>query len=142
MNKWLAVGVTAAMATGFSFAAFAQGGASNEASVAHAHALMAQSAKTLDMAHTHLHHVVNCLVGSKGAGFDAKAGNPCKGQGNGAIPDSASDAALDAKLKSALAAAQSGLESNTLSAVQADAAKAAAAPGATPALKSSGGYSW
>jgi hypothetical protein len=142
MNKWLAVGVTAAMATGFSFAAFAQGGASNEASVAHAHALMAQSAKTLDMAHTHLHHVVNCLVGPKGEGFDAKAGNPCKGQGNGAIPDSASDAALDAKLKSALAAAQSGLESNTLSAVQADAAKAAAALGATPAQKSSGAYSW
>lgn len=142
MNKWLAVGVAAALATGFSFAAVAQGGASNAASVAHAHALMAQSAKTLDMAHTHLHHVVNCLVGPKGAGFDAKAGDPCKGQGNGAIPDSASDAALDTKLKSALADAQSGLKSNTLSDVQADAAKAAAALGATPAQKSSGGYSW
>ena len=143
MNKWLAVGVTAALATGFSFAACAQsGGASNEASVAHAHALMAQNAKTLDMAHAHLHHVVNCLVGPKGTGFDAKAEDPCKGQGNGAIPDSASDAALNGKLKSALADAQGGLKSNTLTDVQASAAKVAAALGATPAQKASGGYSW
>lgn len=142
MNKWLVVGVTAALATGFSFAALAQGSAATEASVAHAHALMAQNAKTLDMAHAHLHHVVNCLVGPKGDGFDAKAEDPCKGQGNGAIPDSASDAALSGKLKSALADAQSGLQAGKLAEVQADAAKAAAALGATPAQKSSGGYSW
>ncbi|HEX7349097.1 MAG TPA: hypothetical protein VF264_05570 [Rhodanobacteraceae bacterium] len=142
MNKWFVVGVTAALATGFSFAAFAQGGASNEASVAHAHALMAQNAKTLTEAHAHLHHVINCLVGPKGAGFDAKAEDPCKGQGNGAIPDSASDAALNGKLKSALADAQSGVKASKLADVQADAAKAAAALGATPVQKASGGYSW
>lgn len=143
MNKWLAGCISAALAAGLSFGAFAQNsGASNEASVAHAHALMAQNAKTLTEAHAHLHHVINCLVGPKGAGFDAKAEDPCKGQGNGAIPDSASDAALSGKLQNALTDAQSGLKSNTLADVQADAAKAAAALGATPVQKASGGYSW
>ncbi len=28
-----------------------------------------------------LHHVINCLVGPRGRGFDAAVGNPCKGVG-------------------------------------------------------------
>ena len=35
----------------------------------------------------HLHHALNCLVGPQGKGFDAAAGNPCQGQGNGYLPD-------------------------------------------------------
>jgi uncharacterized membrane protein len=35
----------------------------------------------------HLHHVLNCAVGPDGMGFDAAAGNPCKGQGNGFLSD-------------------------------------------------------
>ena len=49
------------------------------------------------MAHKHLQHAVNCLVGPNGKGFDAAAGNPCGKAGNGAIPDS-TDAAQKAKL--------------------------------------------
>jgi len=35
----------------------------------------------------HLHHALNCLVGSQDKRFDAAAGNPCQGQGNGYLPD-------------------------------------------------------
>lgn len=116
--------------------------AAKEIDTAHAHALMAQTAGTIDMAHAHLHHVINCLVGPKGAGFDTSAENPCKGQGNGAIPDSVTDQALHNKLQSALADAQAGLESNSLASVQQDAAKAVAALAATPVQKPHGGYTW
>lgn len=127
MNKLAVVGITGALAGGLAFAAFAQNhSATDEINTAHAHAMMAQSATSVAMAHAHLHHVINCLVGPNGSGFDAKAENPCKGQGNGAIPDSASDHALHAKLESALATAQSGLKSESLAAVHRDAGKLAA----------------
>ncbi len=35
----------------------------------------------------HLHHALNCLVGPQDKRFDAAAGNPCQGQGNGYLPD-------------------------------------------------------
>ena len=126
MNKLQVVGITAVLG-GFACAAFAQPhSARNEINTAHAHALMAQSATSVAMAHTHLHHVINCLVGPAGKGFDAAAGDPCKGQGNGAIPNSAADHALHAKLESALGDAQAGLKSESLAAVQQEAGKAAA----------------
>lgn len=140
MNKFLAAGITFALAGGFAFTAMAQTqSAKTEVSTAHAHALMAQDAGTLKMAHTHLHHVINCLVGSNGQGFDASAGNPCKGQGNGAIPDSKGHAALHGKLQQALSDARAGVKATSLSTVHSDAAKAAAALNAAPAQKASGG---
>lgn len=142
IKKALVIGMAGALATGLSFASFAQGSATNEVSTAHVHALMAQNAKTVPEAHTHLQHVINCLVGPKGTGFDASADNPCKGQGNGAIPDSASNQALHGKLESALTDAQAGLKSDALASAQQSAAQAAAALQATPAQKASGGYSW
>ncbi|MGH8214954.1 MAG: hypothetical protein ACREPZ_04590, partial [Rhodanobacteraceae bacterium] len=144
MKRMLAMGVAGALATGLSFAAFAQGGVTTEVSTAHAHALMAQSATTVKMAHTHLHHVINCLVGPGGHGFDTKAGNPCKGQGDGALPGSTSDAALHSKLETALTEAQTGLKSDSLASVHEDASKIAATlqDTGTPAQKASGGYSW
>ena len=36
---------------------------------------------------THLQHVVNCLEGPTGPGFEGGAGNPCQGQGAGLIAD-------------------------------------------------------
>lgn len=127
MNKLLVVGITGALAGGLAFAASAQThSAKDEVSTAHAHAMMAQSATSVSMAHAHLQHVINCLVGPNGTGFDAKAEDPCKGQGNGAIPDAASDHALHAKLESALSDAQAGLKADSLAAVHQDAGKAAA----------------
>ena len=125
MNRFLTMGMAGAIAS-LSLVAFAKGSVNNEVSTAHAHALMAQTAKNIAMAHAHLQHVINCLVGPDGAGFDAKAENPCKGQGNGAIPDSASNQALHGKLESALTTAQAGLKSGSLASVQQDAGKVAA----------------
>ncbi len=143
MNKFVATGMACVLAGGLAFAAVAQTtSAKAEISTAHAHALMAQNATSVKMAHTHLHHVINCLVGSNGQGFDASAGNPCKGKGNGAIPDSAGQSAVHAQLQTALADAKAGIAASSLSTIHSDAAKAAAALQATPTQKSSGGYSW
>ncbi|MGH8278918.1 MAG: hypothetical protein ACRETQ_05065 [Gammaproteobacteria bacterium] len=141
MKKLLTLIAACLLAGGFAASAFAANG-SEEISTAHAHALMAQGSNTLAMAHTHLHHVINCLVGTHGAGYDAAAGMPCKGEGNGAIADSAGNQTLDAKLKSALADAQDGLKIDNLAAVQKTAAKVAAALQTTPVQKAAGGYSW
>jgi len=141
MNRLLVVGITTALG-GIACTAFAQThSAKQEISTAHAHALLAQSATSVAMAQTHLHHVINCLVGPGGSGFDAAAGTPCKGQGNGAIPDSANDHALHAKLESALMDAQAGLKSESLAAVQQDAGKVAAGlQGASTATASSSSW--
>jgi hypothetical protein len=126
MNKLLVVGFTCAIASGLPFAALAQThSARNEITTAHAHALMASTADTVEIGHAHLHHVINCLVGPGGKGFDAKAEDPCKGQGNGAIPDSAGNHAVQRNLKKALTDAQSGLKSNELATIHSDAGKVA-----------------
>jgi len=96
-----------------------------EAAVAARHAVLASKAANLKVVHTHLHHVVNCLVGPKGEGFDSGAANPCAALGNGAIPD-ATDAAMKATLMKALETANAGLGSNDLQAAQKDASETAA----------------
>ncbi len=81
------------------------------------HAEFAAAAKDVKMAHAHLHHVINCLVGPKGKGFDAKQLDPCKGMGNGAIPDS-SAAAQKKELRAALRKAEQGLKESQLATAQ------------------------
>src|SRR6185437_11904150 len=87
-------GRTALLAAAFSFASFAAISAARadrdpakETATAATHAGLAAKATDLKGTQMHLHHVVNCLVGPKGKGFDAAPGNPCKDQGNGAIAD-------------------------------------------------------
>lgn len=104
-------------------AADANVAASKQVATATAHAGMALGATDLDMVHTHLHHVVNCLVGTSGDGFDAKAGNPCKDMGQGAIVDAKGDAPTEARLQSALSEAEQGLKATTLDEAHADAKK-------------------
>lgn len=99
--------------------------AKQEVATAHAHALMAQNAKSIDMVHTHLHHVINCLEGPNGTDFDASAGNPCKDKGQGALVDSQSDASMQTKLKQALDQARSGVGMDQLQQAQQSAAKVA-----------------
>lgn len=98
---------------------------SAELVVASQHAGFASKAPAIDMVHMHLHHVVNCLVGPGGTGFDASNANPCAKAGNGAIPDAS--AAQKAKLATALASANAGLAATDVAAAQKDAADAAAA---------------
>lgn len=91
-----------------------------EISTAATHAGLAVKAADMKMTQTHLHHVVNCLVGPKGKGFDAAPGNPCNGQGNGAIPDT-QDKKQKATLTQALAKANAGLKTNDMAAAKKDA---------------------
>lgn len=51
------------------------------------HASLAAQADKLNEHHMHLQHVVNCLVGEQGKGFDNSVGNPCRDMGKGAIQD-------------------------------------------------------
>jgi hypothetical protein len=89
-----------------------------ELSTAQTHAGMAATQADIAMAHKHLQHAVNCLVGPNGKGFDAAAGNPCGAKaGNGAIPDS-TDAAQKAKLTSIAATAETGVGNSDLAASQ------------------------
>lgn len=104
-------------------AADAGAAATKQAATASAHAGMALGASDLATANAHLHHVVNCLVGAAGPGFDAKAADPCKGMGQGAIPDAKGDAAMTMRLKAALADAELGLKATTLDAAHAAAKK-------------------
>ena len=97
-----------------------------EVSTATAHADMASTAPSLGVAQMHFHHVINCLVGNEGKGYDGKAGNPCAGMGNGALNDTGHSAAEHATLEQALAMAGQGLKAPTLAAAHATAAKVAA----------------
>ncbi len=105
-------------------AADTDAGVAKQAATASAHAGMALGAADLKMTQVHLQHVVNCLVGPSGTGFEAKVGNPCKDQGQGAIADAKGDAATEARLTEALTEAQQGLQATTLESAHADAQKA------------------
>jgi hypothetical protein len=98
--------------------------AAKEAAMAGRHAGLASKASDIKMVHTHLHHAVNCLVGPKGEGFDAKEANPCASLGNGAIPDT-TDSSMKTKLEDALKTANHGLASDDLATAQKDAAQVA-----------------
>jgi hypothetical protein len=92
--------------SGFVFAA----DVSKEIETAVEHAGFAIKAKNAENTHLHLHHVVNCLVGSKGADFDASAGYPCKGQGNGVMNEVKKSSNEEAVLQQALTLAKTGTE--------------------------------
>lgn len=88
----------------------AQGDAQMQVKTAVQHATFATKANNVTQTHLHLHHVINCLVGPNGEGFDAKAGNPCKGQGNGALNDLAGSVQEKDTLEQALALAKIGVK--------------------------------
>src|SRR5579864_6291085 len=96
-------------AAGLAFAPVAAyANAASEVVTAQTHADLAAHAADLAGVHMHLHHVVNCLVGPAGTGFDAKELNPCANAGNGAIPDT-TDAGQKKVLNEAVTKAQSGI---------------------------------
>ena len=87
------------------------------------HAGLAAQSGDVAMVHTHLHHTLNCLVGPKGAGFDANQMNPCANAGTGAIPDSGMMKKLP--LEAAAAEARLGIAEPDLAKAQEHAAKTA-----------------
>jgi hypothetical protein len=89
------------------------------------HAGFAAAADDIAGVMRHMHHTLNCLVGPSGQGFDASAGNPCNGQGQGAIPDTA-DAATKMKLQAAAAKVRETVAMNDYAAAKQSAAGVAA----------------
>ncbi len=61
--------------------------AKNELDTAIYHGKALVDAGSADAMKAHLHHVINCIEGPLGKNFDSSELNPCKGQGNGIIPD-------------------------------------------------------
>ncbi len=87
-------------ATGFVAALVASapaqaGDVRQEFSTAITHAGMAASAPDLNGVRMHMHHVMNCLAGPGGTGYDPAMVDPCKGQGAGLIPDAAAPKRAD-----------------------------------------------
>ena len=99
--------------------------AGKEIATAAQHAGYAANSTAIGMAHAHLHHTINCLVGPQGDGFDAKELNPCKDSGSGAIPDT-EDAMKLKSLHAALALAEAGLKTDDLDTAKKLGAQAAA----------------
>jgi hypothetical protein len=91
-----------------------------EVTTAATHAGLSAGSGTLPQAQMHLHHVLNCLLGPDGKGFDATAANPCKAQGNGAIPDT-SDVLKKEMLQRAASNALDALKETDLDTVKKDA---------------------
>lgn len=130
MNKWMAWGVSAVFAAAVPLVGLAADDAvSQQVSMAEAHAKMAASADSLEMTHTHLHHVINCLVGKDGEGFDANEDNPCNGMGEGALPDSAGNSDVHAQLQTAASDARAALDDDDKASAQESAHQVAQALG-------------
>ncbi len=95
-RRWIgrtgvAVGILLACAVAWTLAQSAQvtaaGDPSAELKTAVTHAGFAAKYETMKEVNLHLHHALNCLVGPQDKLFDAAAGNPCQGQGNGYLAD-------------------------------------------------------
>ncbi len=93
------------------------------------HAGFSANAEAVEMATTHLGHVLNCIVGEGGEGFNADWGNPCGSQGAGIVNELASHpqaADLAGLVEAARGLAAQGVTQTSLVAVQAAAAGASA----------------
>jgi len=93
--------------------AFAATGAGKEIHTAIEHSGYASHVKSTNKVHLHLHHVVNCLVGPHGKGFYPAAGDPCQGEGNGALNDLSGQPKVRSELEKALREANTGLRENS-----------------------------
>lgn len=87
--RWSIAGIAilAVAAFGVQTIFAAEMGLADELKTAITHAQFAQKYDTTKEVTLHLHHVLNCLVGSGDKMFDNASGNPCQGQGNGILQD-------------------------------------------------------
>jgi hypothetical protein len=85
-------------------------GIGEELTIAQTHALLAyrSGGRGVGGAKTHLQHVLNCLVGPGGEGYDAAQLNPCAEAGKGALPDAINAAQKD-KITAAINMTKAGL---------------------------------
>jgi hypothetical protein len=104
----LAVTMVSVLLLSLSGVTLAAANGSKEVQTAIEHAGFAGNAKATDQVHLHLHHVINCLVGPKGKDYYVAAGDPCKGEGGGALND-VRNPAQQKYLQQALALAKTGV---------------------------------
>lgn len=102
-KRVLSAAIVATGVSVFSIFPALAGDSKAQVATAAAHAGMAAGAGEMKMVKGHLQHVINCLVGPAGEGYDPAQANPCKDQGFGAIPDAPMEKmpALQAALKMA-----------------------------------------
>ena len=100
--------------------------ASAEVSTAAMHAGLVSETDTVHIAQLHMQHILNCLAGPGNPGFDKTVPNPCKGLGNGAIPDTG-DAAKRKILEDSAKKAAAALKKDDLAAIKQDAAEISSA---------------
>ena len=116
--RFATIGILVVFGAGLvSASAKADADSTKEVTTAARHAGLAAQAADLKGTQTHLHHVINCLVGPRGREFDDKEANPCKDQGNGAIPDTTDEVRRTALIQ-ALAKANEGLRQTDLAAAR------------------------
>jgi hypothetical protein len=121
VERYLEIAVTSAAVAVLLIAAplpAAAGDVAKELATTEQHAGFAVGGADLKAVQTHLQHVVNCMVGPKGRGFDATQANPCKDQGDGLMADVKSDKTKRASLQKALDAARGGLKAADLAAAK------------------------
>jgi hypothetical protein len=121
-NRLLAIAAAASFTALLPVAALADG--HGEIVTAMTHADLASQAADINGVHMHLHHSLNCLVGPKGSGYDAKEMNPCANAGAGAIPD-ATDKAKKTAMEDAAKSLESGIAESDMAKAKADASAAA-----------------
>ena len=104
--------------TGMGASATGPANPDQEISTALQHAGMSAGSSKLEDVHAHLQHVINCIVGPSGTGFDASAEDPCKGQGTGAINDVDNKSKERKELDEAVKDANKGLKDNDMKKAQ------------------------
>jgi hypothetical protein len=82
------------------------------------HANKAAASPDITGVQENLRHVVNCLVGPMGAGFDPSMDDPCKRMGNGALNDVQADSDEHRLLTQAFNEAKNGLAQHDLDAAR------------------------
>ena len=87
-----------------------------ETITAQVHAEMALNADSLNAAHQHFHHVINCIVDPDSRLYELRAGNPFAGMGSsgGALRDEASTDARKRELQHALDIAKRGAAAKSM----------------------------
>src|SRR5262245_7670910 len=116
MTTFRIIGSAIALAGAISLSPAALADGPQAVATAAQHAGLAAGGADIATVQRHLHHVLNCLVGPGGAGFDAAPGNPCAAAG-GAIPQTA-DAAMKTKLEQAATQVRGGIANQNLDAAK------------------------
>jgi hypothetical protein len=120
-RRWIATG-TLALCLTLGAAALTQEALDTQLETAVQHAGFSMNADEHAAAQRHLGHVLNCIAGEGGEGFDGSWGHPCAGQGAGIWSDveaHAESAAAMLLVRSAHALAMEGVQAESLAEVRA-----------------------